>query len=118
MFPDERDPAVLVDMLGFAREAVAFIQGRKREDLDSDRALLRSLERSLELVGECARRISVGTREANPSIAWRDIIGMRNIIAHEYGRVDPDELWTTAIRDAPVLVSELETIVAALPPPR
>jgi uncharacterized protein with HEPN domain len=67
---------------------------------------LKALERSLEVVGEYAR------------IAWRDIIGMRNIIAHEYGRVDPDELWTTAIRDAPVLVSELEAIVAALPPPR
>ena len=118
MLPDERDRASLVDMLGFAREVVAFIEGRKREDLDSDRAFLRSLERSLELIGECARRISVGTREAYPAIAWRDMIGMRNIIAHEYGRVDPDELWTTANRDAPILASTLEDIVAALPPPR
>jgi uncharacterized protein with HEPN domain len=118
MLPDERDRASLVDMLGFAREVVAFMRGRKRKDLDSDRAFLRSLERSLELVGECARRISVGTREAYPSISWRDIIGMRNIIAHEYGRVDPDELWKTANRDVPLLVSNLEAIVAALPPPR
>ncbi|HTE79516.1 MAG TPA: HepT-like ribonuclease domain-containing protein [Reyranella sp.] len=105
-------------MLGFARGVVAFIRGRKREDLDSDRAFLRSLERSLELVGECARRISGGTREANPSISWRDMIGMRNIIAHEYGSVDRDELWKTANRDAPLLVSNLEAIVATLPPPR
>jgi uncharacterized protein with HEPN domain len=41
---------------------------------------------------------------------------MRNIIAPEYGRVDPDELWKTAERDAPQLVSSLEAIVAALPP--
>ena len=75
MLRDERDPASSVDMLGFAREVVVFIRGRSREDLDSDRAFLRSLERSLELVGECARRISAGTREAYPSIAWRDIIG-------------------------------------------
>jgi uncharacterized protein with HEPN domain len=61
MLPDGRDPASLVDMLAFAREVVAFIRGRKREELDSDRAFLRSLERSLELVCECARRISVGT---------------------------------------------------------
>ena len=57
MLPDERDRASLVDMLGFGREVVSFIRGRKGEDLDSDRAFLRSLERSLELVGECARRI-------------------------------------------------------------
>ena len=46
------------------------------------------------------------------------MIGMRNIIAHEYGSVDRDELWKTANRDAPLLVSNLEAIVAALPPPR
>jgi uncharacterized protein with HEPN domain len=40
------------------------------------------------------------------------------LIAHEYGRVDLDELWKTAQRDAPHLVSTLEAIVAALPPPR
>lgn len=42
----------------------------------------------------------------------------RNVIAHEYGRVDLDEIWKTAERDAPRLVSALEAIVAALPPPR
>ena len=117
MPPDDEDRASLVDMLGFAREVVAFSRGRSRADLDRDRALLRSLERALELVGECARRVSEGTRQAHAAIPWRDIVGMRNIIAHEYGRVDVDELWKTAERDAPRLVSTLKAIVAALPPP-
>lgn len=43
---------------------------------------------------------------------------MRNVIAHEYGRVDLDEIWKAAERAAPRLVSALESIVAALPPPR
>jgi len=116
MQPDGRDSASLVDMLGFAREVVDFVRGRKREDLDIDRAFLRSLERSLELMGECARRISADTRQAHPSIPWQGIVGMRNIIAHEYGRVDPDELWKTAERDVPQLALALEAIVVALPP--
>ena len=118
MPPDDEDRASLVDMLGFAQEVVEFSRGRKRADLDRDKALLRSLERALELVGECARRISAGTRQAHSDIPWQDIVGMRNIIAHEYGRVDRDEIWKTAERDAPRLVSALESIVAALPPPR
>lgn len=118
MPPDDEDRASLVDMLGFAREVVAFSRGRQRADLDRDRAFLRALERALELVGECARRISPGTRQAHPAVPWRDIVGMRNVIAHEYGRVDLDEIWKTAERDAPRLVSALESIVAALPPPR
>ena len=118
MQPDEEDRASLVDMLGFAREVVAFARGRTRPELDRDRALLRALGRALELVGECARRISSGTRQSHPVVPWQDIVGMRNIIAHEYGRVDLDEIWKTAERDAPRLVSVLEAIVAALPPPR
>lgn len=41
---------------------------------------------------------------------------MRNIIAHEYGRINLDEVWKAA-HDSPDLVSVLEPIVAALPPP-
>ena len=104
-------------MLEFAREAVTFARGRTRADLDQDKSLLRALERVLELIGEAARRISMATRDAYPAIPWQDIIGMRNIIAHEYGRIDPDEIWKAVRVDAPELVSILEGIVAELPPP-
>ncbi len=117
MPPEEADRASLVDMLAFAREVAAFIDGRKRADLDRDVAFLRAVERSLELVGECARRISPGTRERYATIPWQKIVGMRNVIAHEYGRVNFDEIWKTAQHDTPSLVSALEEIVAALPPP-
>jgi uncharacterized protein with HEPN domain len=72
----------------------------------------------LELLGECARRISPTTRQAYPAILWQDIIGMRNIIAHEYGKIDLDEIWRTMQSDAPQLMLALEGIVASLPPPR
>ncbi len=104
-------------MLEFAREAVTFAHGRKRSDLDQDRSFLRSLERVLELIGEAARRISTTTRNAYPVIPWQDIVGMRNIIAHEYGKIDLDELWKAAEADVPNLVSALEKIVAGLPSP-
>lgn len=96
-------------MLEFAREAVAFAQ---------DRGFLRSLERVLELIGEAARRISAATREAHPALPWQDIIGMRNIIAHEYGKIDLDEIWKATQADVPELVLALERIVVGLPPPR
>ena len=118
MPPEKDERAALVDMLEFAREVCSFVDGRSRRDLDADRTLLRALERTLELVGECARRISEGTRLAHPSIPWKAMVGMRNIIAHEYGRVDLDEIWKTVERDAPRLVLVLEEIVANLPSPR
>jgi uncharacterized protein with HEPN domain len=117
MPPEKDERATLVDMLEFGREVCSFVEGRTRQDLDVDRTLLRALERVLELVGECARRIPEGTRLAYPSIPWRAMIGMRNIIAHDYGRVNLDLIWRTAQRDIPPVVAALEKIVASLPPP-
>jgi uncharacterized protein with HEPN domain len=117
MPPEIEDRASLFDMLVFAREAMAFARGRKRVDLDRDRGFLRSLERVLELIGEAARRISLETQEAYPAIPWKDIIGMRNIIAHEYGKVDLDEIWKTMQEDVPRLVATLEELVSTLPIP-
>ena len=45
------------------------------------------------------------------------MIGMRNIVAHEYGRIDLDEIWK-AVADAPRLSGVLKAMVAELPPPR
>lgn len=118
MPPENDDRATLVDMLEFVREIGVFVDGRSRQDLDTDRTLLRALERMLELVGECARRVSESTRQAHPSIPWRAMIGMRNIIAHEYGRVDLDLVWRTAQRDMPPVTAALEFVVASLPPPQ
>ena len=105
-------------MLEFVREIGTFVEGRSRQDLDADRTLLRALERMLELVGECARRVSESTRSTHPSIPWRAMIGMRNIIAHEYGRIDLDLVWRTAQRDMPPVTEALERVVASLPPPQ
>ena len=41
-------------------------------------------------------------------IPWRDIVGMRNRLAHGYGSVDHDILWTVATLDMPNLVRQLE----------
>lgn len=117
MPPEKDERASLVDMLEFAREVCSIAEGRSRQDLDADRMLLRALERMLELLGECARRISESTRLAHPSIPWKAMVGMRNIITHEYGRVDLDLVWRTVQRDIPPLVPVLGRIVASLPPP-
>lgn len=42
---------------------------------------------------------------------------MRNIIAHEYGKVDLDEIWKTMQEDVPRLVVTLEELISTLPKP-
>jgi uncharacterized protein with HEPN domain len=46
-----------------------------------------------------------------PAIPWREIIGMRNRIVHDYLGVDEDVVWEVVTGDLPLLVETLERIV-------
>ena len=111
MQPEEKDTAYLWDMLQAARDASAVTAGLTEHQLRCDRVRMLALERSMELIGEAARRISTNCREMHAQIPWKEIIGLRNILAHEYGRVDHAQLHATAVKDVPALIAELEKLL-------
>ena len=88
--PPEKDRVRMADMLVHAREALGFIEGRKRSDLDDLRWLNLSLVRLLEIIGEAAARVTEQTREDYPGIQWLQISGLRNRLVHGYNHVDFD----------------------------
>lgn len=112
MQPEERDAAYLWDMLQAARDAASIVSGVSRESLRRDRMRMLALERSMELIGEAARRVSAAFRKDHPTLAWKEMIGLRNILAHDYGRIDHDRLHATAVKEIPPLIAELEKLRA------
>ena len=113
MLPEERDPAYLWDMLQAAKEVDAMLEGRDIASFLDDRVLLWAIERGVEIIGEAALRVSVTYTTAHPEISWRKVIGQRNILAHEYGQIDHELLYKTAVEEIPVLIAQLQ---ALLPP--
>ena len=111
MRPGDRDAANLHDMLEAAQEARELVAELRADDFLRDRVRVRALERVLELIGEAARRVAPVRQAEHPEIQWRRIIGQRNILAHEYGRVDPRLLYKTAREDLPTLIAALERIL-------
>ncbi len=105
------DRVRLQHMLDAANEALIFIHGKVRADLDSDRMLVLSLIRELEIIGEAASNVSRQIRSQNRAIPWPDITGMRNRLIHAYFDVDLDTVWNTVTKDLPVLKAELEKIL-------
>jgi uncharacterized protein with HEPN domain len=111
MKPGDRDAANLHDMLGVALEARELVADIQAEVFLQDRVRVRALERMLELIGDAARRVTLERQAEHPEIQWRRIIGQRNILAREYGRIDPRLLYRTAREDMPSLIAALERIL-------
>jgi len=66
--------------------------------------------RNLEVIGEATKNLSSELRDANPAIPWRQIAGMRDVLIHDYLKVNLARVWRTVVTDLPPLravVSEL-----------
>ena len=63
-----------------------------------------SVIRRIEIIGEAARRISPEIRTAYPDIPWTEMIGMRNLMIHDYDDIDLEIVWSTVQRDLPRLI--------------
>jgi uncharacterized protein with HEPN domain len=106
------DPMVRVrHMLDHAREAVEMVKGKTRADLDADRQLNLALVRLVEVIGEAAARIPDDFRARYPQVPWRQIVGMRHRMIHDYDVIDFDILWAVLRQDLPPLIEQLEAIV-------
>ena len=101
----------LQHMFDAAKEALEFIRGKGRSDLDKDRMLVLALIKDLEIIGEAANKISAEVRNQNSAIRWQDIIGMRNRLIHGYFDINLDIVWSTVTKELPSLKSELETLL-------
>ena len=105
------DEIRLRHMLEVAREALSFTSGRRREDLDTDRQLVLSLVKDIEILGEAASQVTQLTRGELKDIPWAVIVGMRNRLVHAYFSINLDIVWQTVQEDLPSLIADLERVV-------
>jgi uncharacterized protein with HEPN domain len=80
-----------------------------RDAWDKDRLRQLAVERLLEIIGESANSLTDSFRAQYPDIAWRDIIGLRIVLAHHYHRVDPNQVWVIAETEVERLAERLRT---------
>ena len=98
------------DMLE-AIERIDRYASRGREPFEHDELIQNWVVHHLEIVGEAARSLPDEIRAQAPDIPWADIIGMRNILVHDYFGIDERIVWAVVERDLPPLRKALEQLL-------
>jgi uncharacterized protein with HEPN domain len=110
--------ALIYDALKAARLIGEFLRDKSFADYEESALLQSAVERQFEIVGESlnvARGVDPLLGEAITNLPG--IVRNRNFLAHAYHAVVNERLWDTATQHLPLLVRELETILASEPPP-
>lgn len=90
-----RKPKLYIqDILQACDDILNFTQAMdSAEELQNDRRTFLAVIHSIEIIGEAARQMPKSFREKHPEIPWRETIGLRNVIAHEYFGLDNEIIW-------------------------
>ena len=76
------------DILQNMRDAEQFIQGMTYEQFVADKKTVNAILRSIEVIGEAAKRVPDDVRAQYPQIPWKEMAGMRDKVIHLYFSVD------------------------------
>jgi uncharacterized protein with HEPN domain len=111
MRPEDADRSYLLDMQRHAEGAIKSLAGKTFAGYLADEDLRLANERRIEIIGEAAREVSSTFKDAHPEVPWRKIISQRHVLAHDYGEIEHELIWTVVQKHLPVLVAHLERLL-------
>ena len=85
-----------------------FSQNISREVLFSDKMRYFAVVKNIEIIGEAAHMLTEDFRSSHSELPWKAIIGMRNVIVHDYINIHEDLLWDTIQNDLDPLENQLK----------
>ncbi|GAB4511374.1 MAG: DUF86 domain-containing protein [Anaerolineae bacterium] len=112
----QRDRQYVLDILEAARMIQGYIAAIDFVQFEEDSLRQDGVARRLEIMGEATKRLSVDFKDEHPEIPWRLMAGMRNILIHDYDKVDLSVVWETVTQSIPPLIAQLEPLYARLFP--
>lgn len=105
----------LKDILDAINETAEFTDGMSFEAFEKDRKTINAVVRSLEVLGEAAKRIPEHLRDQDPHVPWQHMARMRDKLVHEYFGVDLSIVWAVIRDELPPLRTRIERLLEELP---
>jgi uncharacterized protein with HEPN domain len=97
----------LIDILEALDWIAKVVFGRTEAEFVADETLCYAVAQRLTTIGEAVARLSPEIKARHSSVPWQDIVGLRNILVHEYFGIHWPLVWQTAVDHAPVLRAQI-----------
>lgn len=113
--PPPDDHSALVDVRHYCRLILTELDALNEPWTDTDWVLQSAVERWLTIIGEAVKRLTVSYRELHPEVPWRGWAGLRDVLAHAYDEINPEELWRISTSDVRQLLDAVESLLGEFP---
>ena len=104
----------LDDMLEALQQIEHYVHGLDFTQFSQNRLVIDGVIRNLEIVGEAANNIPDEMKNSAEDIPWNNIIGLRNVLIHEYFGVDLTIVWEIITKDLPPMKGKIQALVQCL----
>jgi uncharacterized protein with HEPN domain len=86
--------------------------GLTKRQFTENATLKRAFVRSIEVIGEAAKKVPAEITQCYPDVEWRAIAGIRDKLIHDYFGVDYDIVWDVVINKIPAMRLQVEKILS------
>jgi len=93
----------LEDILSAIEKIEMYTKGLNFEKLCENSMAVDAVVRNFEIIGEATKNVPKTVKDKYPDVEWKEAIGFRNVLTHDYFGIDLESVWDTLKNNIPVL---------------
>ncbi|HDL02354.1 MAG TPA: DUF86 domain-containing protein [Candidatus Pacearchaeota archaeon] len=108
----KKSPLIFIEhILENIEKIEQFSKGISKKDLLEDSEKQYAIIRAIEVIGEAIKNLPLSLTKKYSDIPWKEIVGTRDKLIHNYFGVDLDEIWKIIKEDIPDLKKNIKEII-------